>query len=64
MPNPKLVALFSQTKVNECHRDIMFPTLYNLASQMSPEDENQLKPWKQREERLFFRGTSTGGHQF
>lgn len=59
-PSMDLLPLFSQSKINECHADITFPTYYNLNQLPSEEEQSQLLPWDKREEKLFFRGSTTG----
>ena len=63
-PTSELVALFSQAKINECHRDIMYPSVYTYANQMYPHEHPQLKAWHERDEVMFFRGSSTGDTKF
>jgi len=58
----KLLPIFSQTKVEGCHMDIQYPTLYNWNGLLSMEDRQKLLPWKERKETLIFRGATTGGH--
>jgi len=64
-PTKDLLPLFSQSKINECHADITFPTHYNLDKLLSEEEQEQLRPWEDRKDILFFRGSSTGkAHSF
>ena len=59
-PTKDLLPLFSQSKINECHADITFPTYYGWDSLLSQEQQKQLLPWDEREDTLFFRGSTTG----
>lgn len=61
-PTKELLPLFSQSKINECHADITFPTHYNLDQLLSEEELGTLPPWEERKDTLFFRGSTTGGH--
>ena len=57
----KLVPLFTQTTLNGCFKDIVFPTLFGLNNNIfSPAEEAALLPWEEREPNLFWRGSSTG----
>lgn len=59
-PTRELLPLFSQSKINECHADITFPTYYGIDSLLSEEQQKQLIPWEERQNTLFFRGSTTG----
>ncbi len=59
-PTKELLPLFSQSKINECHSDITFPTYYGIDSLLSEEQQKQLIPWEERQNTLFFRGSTTG----
>jgi hypothetical protein len=59
-PTKDLLPLFSQSKINECHADITFPTHYNQDQLLSEEDLGKLPPWEERKDTLFFRGSTTG----
>lgn len=59
-PGRKLLPVFSQSKINNCHSDITFPTHFNWQTTMSENEKNGLLPWKSRSNVLFFRGSTTG----
>ena len=64
-PSGELVPVFTRTKISDCHADIIYPALHPLSrpddAVLSAEDLATLKPWHQRNNTLFFRGSTTGG---
>ena len=59
-PPVELLPVFSQTKINDCYQDITYPSSFNWDTLLTPEEEQQLLPWKERKEVMFFRGSNTG----
>lgn len=60
LPSTQLLPIFSQSKINECHADITYPTLYNWDNILNEKQEQELLPWALRKDTLFFRGATTG----
>ena len=52
--------MFSQSKVNECYADLTYPTLYGLDNLLTPAQEQEVPPWRERNDTLFFRGATSG----
>ncbi len=60
VPFKGLLPVFSQSKINECHADITYPTLYGLDNLLTDAQEREIPPWHARNDTLFFRGATTG----
>lgn len=58
----KLVPIFSYAKIDGCHSDIQIPSPhhYNGDLLLSEKEQEQLLPWGQRADMLYFRGTTSG----
>ena len=52
--------MFSQSKINECYADLTYPTLYGLDNLLTPAQEREVPPWRERNDTLFFRGATSG----
>ena len=52
--------MFSQSKINECYADLTYPTLYGLDNLLTPAQEREMPPWRERNDTLFFRGATSG----
>lgn len=55
---PYMAPVFSMTTITNCFRDLVFPAFHMQDDKPIP--ENQLVPWQQKREALFWRGGTTG----